>query len=75
MRATPYYMHACGVTLCGPVAGAAPGGHAQTDVYLTGPLGVSVSANVDWVGGRSLVLPGGMAVMVAAGPTLRWNTK
>lgn len=70
-----YYIPACGLTLCGRVVGVAPGGHAQTDVYLSGPLGVSVNANVHWVGGRSLVLPGGLAVMVVAGPVLRWSTK
>lgn len=70
-----YYVPACGLTLCGRVAGVAPGVHAQADVYFAGSLGVSVSASVDWVGGRSLVLPGGMAVMVVAGPVLRWNTK
>lgn len=74
-----YSIPACslyaGRTLCGRVAGVAPGGHAQTDAYFAGPLGVSVSAHVDWVGGGSLVLPGGLAVMVVAGPVLRWRTK
>jgi hypothetical protein len=70
-----YSMTTCGVTLCGPVIGVAPGVHAQTNVYVAGPLGVSVSANVDWVGGRSLVLPGGVAAMVVAGPVIRWNAK
>jgi hypothetical protein len=70
-----YSMTACGVTLCGPVVGVAPGAHAQTNMYVAGPLGVSVSANVAWVGGRSLVLPGGVAAMVVAGPVLRWSAK
>ena len=74
-----YSIAACSVyagrILCGRVVGVAPGGHVQTDVYFAGPLGVSVSANVDWVGGRSLVLPGGVAVMVVAGPVLRWSAK
>ncbi|HZH99231.1 MAG TPA: hypothetical protein VEX38_09690 [Fimbriimonadaceae bacterium] len=71
-----YSMPACGVTfLCGRVAGVAPGGHAQADVYFAGPLGVSVSANVDWIGGRSLVLPGGVAAMIVAGPVLRWRSR
>lgn len=71
-----YSMPACGNTLCGgPVVGVAPGVHAQTNVYVVGPLGVSVSANVDWVGGRSLVLPGGVAAMVVAGPVLRWSAQ
>jgi hypothetical protein len=38
-------------------------------------MGVSVRANIDWVGGRSLVLPGGVAAMVTAGPVLRWISK
>jgi hypothetical protein len=62
-------------TLCGRVAGMAPGAHAKADVYFAGSLGVSVSANVDWIGGESLVLPGGVAVMVVAGPVLRWRAK
>jgi hypothetical protein len=71
-----YSMPACGVTLlCGRVAGVAPGGHAQADVYFAGPLGVSVSALVDWIGGRSRVLPDGVAAMVVAGPVVRWRSK
>jgi hypothetical protein len=70
-----YSMPACGVTFCGSVAGVAAGGHAQTNVYVAGPLGVSVNAEVDWIGGSSLVLPGGVAAMVVAGPVLRWSGK
>jgi hypothetical protein len=71
-----YYLPACGLTLCGRVVGIAPGVHAQTEIYsVAGPLGVSVSANVDWVGGRSLVLPGGAAITVVAGPVFRWRAK
>jgi len=70
-----YSMTTCGQTLCGRVVGVALGGHAQADVYVAGrPLGISVSANADWVGGSSLVIPGGVAVMVLAGPVLRWRT-
>lgn len=70
-----YSMPACGITLCGRVVGLSPGGHAQTNVYFAGRLGVSVSANIGWVGGRSLVLPGGVAAMIVAGPVLRWSAK
>ncbi|XXT17258.1 hypothetical protein WME94_44235 [Sorangium sp. So ce429] len=70
-----YFMPACGNALCGRVAGMAVGGHAQTNVYVTGPLGVSVSANVDWVDGSSLVPPGHLSVLVVAGPVLRWSVK
>lgn len=71
-----YSMPACGATLlCGRVVGVAPGGHTQADVYFAGPVGVSVSANLDWIGGRSAVLPGGVAAMVVGGPVLRWSAK
>ncbi|WP_232379768.1 hypothetical protein [Polyangium fumosum] len=69
-----YTMPACGATLCGRVVGLSPGGHAQVNVYFGGVVGVSVSANVDWVGGRSLVLPGGWAAMLVAGPVFRWRS-
>ncbi|WP_437974412.1 hypothetical protein WMF11_38890 [Sorangium sp. So ce295] len=70
-----YLMPACGATLCGRVGGMAVGGHAQTNAYVAGPLGVSVSVNVDWVGRGSLVLPGYMSVVLVAGPVLRWSEK
>jgi hypothetical protein len=70
-----YSMPACGVTWCGRVVGLSPGGHGQANVYFAGPWGVSVSANVGWVGGRSLVLPGGVAAMIVAGPVFRWSAK
>lgn len=70
-----YLMPACGSALCGRVAGMAVGAHAQANAYVAGPLGVSVSANVDWVGGSSLVLPGHVSVLVVAGPVLRWSVK
>ncbi|HTN89245.1 MAG TPA: hypothetical protein VL242_36455 [Sorangium sp.] len=70
-----YFMPACGSALCGRVAGMAVGAHGQTNAYVAGPLGVSVSANVDWVGGSSLVLPGHVSVLVVAGPVLRWSVK
>jgi hypothetical protein len=70
-----YSMVACGARLCGRVAGLAPGGHAQINVFFYDALGVSASVDVDWVGGSSLVLPGGVAAMVVAGPVIRWNSK
>jgi hypothetical protein len=70
-----YSTPACGATLCGRVVGLAPGGHAQMNMYLAGTFGVSLRANIDWVGGRSLVLPGGVAAMVTAGPMFRWISK
>jgi hypothetical protein len=71
-----YSMPECGATfLCGRVVGVAPGGHVQAEVYFAGPLGVSVSGNLDWIGGSSAVLPGGIAAMVVAGPVLRWRGK
>ena len=70
-----YRMSACGTTLCGRVVGLAPGGHVHANVYFGGLVGLSVSANVDWVGGRSFVLPGGLAAMIVAGPVFRWRPK
>ena len=70
-----YYVPACGAKLCGHVGGLAPGGHAQVNAYFFGPLGLSVNASVEWIGGRSLVLPGGVAAMIVAGPVLRWTTR
>jgi hypothetical protein len=70
-----YVVPACGSTLCGLFGGLAVGGHAQTNAYVAGPLGVSVSMNVDWVGRGSLVLPGYVSVVVVAGPVLRWSGK
>lgn len=68
-----YYTPACGVVFCGRLFGLSPGGHAQVNAHVTESLGLSVSANVDWVGGISLVFPGAMAAMVVAGPVLRWS--
>lgn len=70
-----YYIPACGLNLCGRVVGVAPGANAQTEMYIAGPLGISMNANVHWVGGRSLVLPGGVAVMIVAGPVFRWRVQ
>jgi hypothetical protein len=70
-----YYMPVCDAALCGRVIGLSPGGHLQADMYFAGPLGVSASANVVWTGGTSLVLHGGVAATVIAGPILRWSSK
>ncbi len=70
-----YSTPACTSDYCGRVVGLGLGGHAQGNVYLAGPLGLSVSANLDWVAGSSLVLPGGLVAVVTIGPVLRWNTK
>jgi hypothetical protein len=70
-----YSIPACGVTLCGRVVGIAPGGHAIANFFISERWGMSLSANLDWVGGRSLVLPGGFSAMLVAGPVLRWESK
>lgn len=70
-----YSMTACGASLCGRLAGVAPGGHVRASVYFADPLGVTASLGVDWVGGSSRVLPGGMTVMFVAGPVLRWRSR
>lgn len=70
-----YSMTACGAALCGMVTGLAPGGQAQANAFFSGRLGVSVSGYMSWVGGSSLVLPGGVAAMVVAGPVIRWDLR
>lgn len=70
-----YSMPVCGVMICQGVVGVAPGGHFQGDWYMADSLGVSVSANVDWAGGSSRVLSGGLVVMVTAGLILRIQTE
>jgi hypothetical protein len=69
-----YSLPACGGTLCGRVVGVSPGLHAQVDVYLTESAGLSATGGVDWLGGRSRVLPGGAAGMVVVGPVFRWRS-
>lgn len=69
-----YSMPACNtVAVCARVVGLSPGIHAQANVYFAGPLGVTVSAGVDWIGGSSRVLPGGVAALIVAGPVVRWT--
>lgn len=71
-----YSMPACNkALLCGRVVGLAPGGHMQANVYFAGPLGVSIGASVSYIGGSSIVLSEGVAVMVTAGPVLRWTRR
>jgi hypothetical protein len=70
-----YSMPVCGVVICNHVVGVAPGGHAEAEWFFSDPLGVSVSANVDWAGGGSRVLPGGLVMMVTAGPVLRLQAR
>lgn len=66
-----YSMVVCGIVICDRVVGVAPGGHARTDWYFSEIVGASVSANLDWAGGSSRILPGGLVVMIAAGPVFR----
>lgn len=68
-----YAMPACGAVLCGRVVGLGPGAHAQIELYLTSSFGASLSANLDWLGGSSVLLPGSVAAMVLAGPIFRWT--
>lgn len=70
-----YSVPVCSASLCGRVVGVGPGGFAQVLVYVSGPLGVSVSANLDWLGGASLVLPDNVAATVLAGPVFRWGLR
>jgi hypothetical protein len=68
-----YSMASCRGLICHRVMGLAPGGHAQTDWYFAGRLGASLSANLDWAGGGSRVLPGNLVIMVTAGPVWRFG--
>ena len=70
-----YSISACGAKLCGRVIGMAVGGRAQVNAYFAGPFGIAVSGSLEWVGGRSLVLPGGLAATIVAGPMLRWSSE
>ncbi len=70
-----YSVSACGATRCGRVAGVGGGARAQVNVYFAGPFGVAVQGSIEWVGGRSYVLPGGPAAIIVAGPVLRWRSE
>lgn len=72
-----YSVPACNLAInqCKRVDGLAAGGRAEVNVYFAGALGVAVSAEVDWVGGDSVILPGGVAAMLVAGPVLRWRSR
>jgi hypothetical protein len=49
------------------------GGRVTVAVEVAvGKLGVA-APELDWVGGDSLVLPGGVAAMVVVGPVIRWS--
>jgi hypothetical protein len=70
-----YSIPACDASTCRRVVGLSAGGHAQFDAYLTGPLGLSASVNLDWIGGNSIVLPGSLAITAVAGPILRFGVR
>jgi len=70
-----YSLATCTGDSCGRVSGTAPGIHAQGSFYFAGPLGVGISANVDWLGGPSLLLHNVVAATLLAGPVLRWRSK
>lgn len=70
-----YSMPSCRNLLCGRASGLAAGGHAQATLFFLGPVGVFVSANVDWIAGSSLVISEGVAATIAAGLVLRWTRK
>lgn len=67
-----YTLPACAAAWCGRVNGLAPGAQAQGNLFFAGPLGLSLSANVDWLIGSSGILHGGVAAMFLAGPVVRW---
>lgn len=49
----------------------APGGHVQLDWFFFGPLGVSVSGNLDWMVQGSRIVREGPVGMITAGPVVR----
>jgi hypothetical protein len=71
-----YWMGACGNTLCGRVVGVAPGARVRFSYFPVESsewLGATLTGDVGWYGGSSLVLPGGPAVTIVAGPVIRWK--
>ncbi|WP_437923971.1 hypothetical protein WMF37_33690 [Sorangium sp. So ce291] len=68
-----YWLPVCGITICSRVVGVAPGVHAQADWYFSEAFGASVSANLDWTGGRSRVLQDSLVAMVTAGPVWKYE--
>lgn len=66
-----YIMPTCHGKLCGRVWGFGIGAYLQANWWL-GPAGLSASFNLDWVSGRSLLLPSSLAAMGVAGPMVRW---
>jgi hypothetical protein len=68
-----FYLPACGIKYCARTTGVAPGAHAQVEVYFFGPLGVSVTGNVDWIMGDRSVLAGEVVGMLVGGLVLRWG--
>lgn len=68
-----YWMPVCGPMICNRVVGAAPGVHSQAEWYYAEPLGVAVSANLDWAGGESRVLHGDWVALVTIGPVWRFR--
>lgn len=69
-----YSMPACNYFICDRVRGIAVGGHAVLAYFFAGPLGLSVTGSLDYVGGKSRVLPGGPVVMGTAGFVLKFAT-
>ncbi len=69
------YVPACGATLCGRLAAITPlGGHVQASWYFSERVGISAHATLDWIRGRSMVLPqNGLTTMVVAGLVYRWS--
>jgi hypothetical protein len=61
---------------CKRVEGITPGIHVQANLYLAGPLGLSLWSSIDWATQGSSILPSGSVTgTVLVGPVLRWRTK
>lgn len=65
----------CASRICDRVEGLAPGGHAQVDWFFFGPLGVSVSGNLDWIVQGSRIVAEGPVGMITAGPVVRLEAR
>ncbi|MEZ4308531.1 MAG: hypothetical protein R3F14_10855 [Polyangiaceae bacterium] len=69
-----YSMPACNFVICDRVNGIAVGGHAVLAYFFAGPFGLSMTGSLDYVGGKSRVLPGGAVVMGTAGLVVKFET-
>lgn len=68
-----YTMPVCTPNFCRRVEGIAPGIHAQLNMIVAGPLGLSVWAALDFHLGDSAILSRQLTGTLLAGPIVRWR--